>query len=248
MAKIGVLTTKIFKKLAIFFLLAIILNNFCLTTEAFPSEYKPGVKVGEWIEYNQQINASNSNQYPSRVRREILEVNGTTLKVNITLWYPDGSSKSEIREGDVVNDPINGSCSVYFIPANLSVGDRVHREFAEGGFIRISREEERIYLNCSRKVLYASFIGRGLNGSVYWDKIKGVALELNLTIGKLSSFLLVRATNMFSSETATNGSFLYLILYLVTFLVVVVAGSLYYLISEKKRTSRRRKLGLKRRR
>lgn len=245
MAKIGVLTTKIFKELAIFSLLAIIVSNSCCLVVMGSSltEYKPGVKAGEWIEYNIERNL-NPDLYPNKTRREILEVNGRILKINITFWYPNGTVDSRIGEGDVVDG--SGYCFLFFIPANLTKGSTVSRvNFAN---IPIIDELEREYLNCPRVVLYARFSGKGFNGSVYWDKIKGVALELNLTQGNSFSSFHVSATNMFSSGTATNGTLLYLILYLLTFLVVVVAGSFYYLISEKKRTSRRRKLGLKRRR
>ncbi|MHA1685520.1 MAG: hypothetical protein ACTSYD_03830 [Candidatus Heimdallarchaeaceae archaeon] len=237
--------SKIYNNITKCLFLVIILSNLSyLVITASLSEYKPGVKAGEWIEYNIGWENCPYTVYQVKVRREILEVTGTKLKINMTIWYSDGTINSTIREGDIIDG--TGACALMLIPANLTKGDIVHVQ----GFddIKIDGETEKEYLKCKRKVVYANFSSKGFNVLIYWDKVKGVTLEMiskhfhytssDEKIYDYSNFVYISNTNMFSSETLTSGenSFLYLLIPTIVF----VAG-LLFLFTRKKRKSRRKK-------
>lgn len=161
------------------FLCAALIVLCCLSfiiTFALSSERVAGVKAGEWIEYRIGWEDCPYSVYQTRVRREIVDSSGSIIKVNITTWWSNGTLSTEIRTGDVSDG--TGSSAMIFIPANLTTGDTVYIE----GFdpTEIKGEEEREYLGFRRKVVYSEFISRGFYVFICWDKLKGVALEINI--------------------------------------------------------------------
>jgi hypothetical protein len=141
------------------------------------SERVAGVQQGEWVEYKIEWEGENLPEvYPTRVRREILDSSGSIINVNITIWYSNGTIIQETMTGNVSDG--TGASAMIFIPANLTVGDTVHMQ----GFddTKIVDETEREYLGLRRKVVYSSFTSKGFHILIYWDKIKGVALEINI--------------------------------------------------------------------
>jgi hypothetical protein len=135
-----------------------------------------GVKPGEWVEYKIEWEDCPYSVYQTRVRREIVDSSDSIINVSITTWWSNGTVSKETRTGDVSDG--SGSSAMIFIPANLTIGDAVYIE----GFdpTEIKGEEEREYLGFRRKVVYSEFTSRGFYVFIYWDKVKGVALETNI--------------------------------------------------------------------
>jgi hypothetical protein len=146
-----------------------------LDVDAFSAEEcEVGVKPGDWAEYEIDWISPPPSPYPVWVRREILDVNSSVITVNITQQMSDGAFTDGTESGDVANG--TGASTMVFIPANLNPGDLVHMQ----GFddVIITGETSKVYLGVERRVLYANFSSMGFDILIFWDKEKGVALEV----------------------------------------------------------------------
>jgi len=198
-----------------------------------------GVSPREWIEYSIEWKPPGyyvvGEEPPNKVRREILEIQGSIVRVNITAWYPNGTVSNDVKTGDVVNG--TGGVALMIIPANLKEGDIIRIQgLSETDSPKILGEMEREYLGTIRKVVYSQFIAFGYNITAYWDKLKGVALELKYEhSSKGSSRIVVSATNMFptSNKSINFGSYFALAL-------TVIALSVFIIIRREKRRRKRR--------
>lgn len=215
-------------------ILSTTLIMLCCLNIAFASssERVAGVKSGEWVEYNIEWRSPPYEVYPTRVRREILDSSGSTINVTIITWYSNGTITNETKTGDVSEG--TGAAALIFIPANLTVGEIVRiKNFND---TRIQGESEREYLGYLRKVVYSHFRAMGFDIIAYWDKIKGVALEINSEHPSYgSNRIIINDTNMFlpaSNNNALNFGFL---IFLTMIAVVPIV-----LIIQKRRASRRR--------
>lgn len=209
-------------------------------TFALQSERVVGVKPGEWVEYKIEWEDCPYSVYQARVRREIVNSSGSTINVNLTIWWSNGTLSTETKTGDVSDG--TGSSAMIFIPANLTTGDTVYIE----GFdpAQIKGEEEREYLGFRRKVVYSEFISRGYYVFIYWDKIKGVALEINIKhilseSEKTYDYAIkinIDGTNMLTqpSNDATDHEWIF------PMLMVIIITS--FLIFRRKWLNRKRKL------
>jgi hypothetical protein len=196
------------------------------------SERVAGVKPGEWVEYKIEWLTPPYEVYPTRVRREILDSSGSTINVNITTWYSNGTITKDTKTGDVSDG--TGAAALIFIPANLTVGEIVHiQNFND---TQIQGESEREYLGSLRKVVYSHFIAMEFDIIAYWDKIKGVALEINSEHPSYgSNIIIIDDTNMFPPASNSNApNFGWLIF------LTIIAVVLIVLIIQKRRASRRR--------
>jgi hypothetical protein len=185
---------------------SIIIISFLILFSQFPlthvlSSGTVGVLPGEWIEYSIEWKPSEyyveGEEPPVKVRREILEVQGSNVTVKITAWYPNGTVSYDVKAGDVVYG--TGGVALMIIPANLKEGDTIRIQgLSETNLPKIFGEVEREYLGTIRNVVYSQFTAFGYNITAYWDKLKGVALELKYEhSSRGSSIIVVSATNMF---------------------------------------------------
>ena len=62
-----------------------LLSNLCIG-----ANYSVGVKPGDWIEHEFSYSGVPPSPYIVWVRRELLEVNGTWVRLNYTEVYSDG--------------------------------------------------------------------------------------------------------------------------------------------------------------
>lgn len=206
-------------------------------TFALPLDRVAGVKPGEWIEYTIEWEDCPYSVYQTKVRREIVGCNGSSLNVNLTIWWSNGTVTTETRIGDVSEG--TGSSTMIFIPANLSIGDTVYIEGFDPAIIK--GEEEREYLGFRRKVVYSEFISRGFYVLIYWDKIKGVAVEINIKhviseVERTYDYALnvsISGTNMFTQLTNHNMSFEWI------FLLLMVAIIALFLTLRKRHNSKK---------
>lgn len=197
-----------------------------------------GVKPGQYVVYSLEWERPPFEGYPIEVRREILEVEGPNVRVRIVTRYSNGSVSEDEKTGDVSEG--TGGAALIFIPANLSKGDVFGIRGLNDTIIILDEMDlwfER--LGVSRRVVYSSFTTKGgYDIKAYWDKVKGVALEINYSHDTWGNNRIVAVeTNMFTSSTnnqkSSNWGFYFA---LATVIIVLFA----LLLRRRKKVSRRK--------
>lgn len=209
----------------------------CLDANAISEgKCKVGVKRGDWIEYEIKWANPPLPPYSVWVRREILDVEGTIITVNITRKMFNESVINETKEGDVANG--TGAADVMFIPSNLKPGDLVNIEAF--GPVSINGTTQRTYLGTERTVLWANFSSTGFDILIFWDKEKGVALEIHHSRVAAQGTTKVIDTNLWASGSLDdNNNFLglgTLVLIIIILLIAFVIRKRYMSSKRKKRS------------
>ena len=168
-----------------------------------------GGKSGDWTEYElQNAFGLTGDQW---VRMEFLNVAGTNVTVNATIYTGTLTEPSEIKTIDLASQDVQDdfrmdpwfNARTYFIPGGLGIGDSVYlgQEF---GFRTIVGETTRSYAGANRRVIYANFTVEdvGNNYVFYWDKQTGVLTEGTETLGAGFIDVLVSQTNMWGPEVS----------------------------------------------
>lgn len=160
--------------LCILFLLSL-LTNLCVSVN-----YSVGVKPGDWIEHKFYYSGLPPSPYIVWVRREMLEVNGTWVRLNYTAVYSNGKIIREQIEGDVSKGPEKVFPAL--IPANMKEGDEISVESIPEAKIIIEWEGEKEIFNITRTLVNSTFeIGRPpfptIKVSASWDKDSGILVR-----------------------------------------------------------------------
>ncbi len=189
-----------------------------------------GVKPGDWIEY--ELNWTlppREPPYPLKIRREILAVNGSTLKVKIVQEMSDGSVENSTRKGDFIEG--TGAAALIFIPPGLQSGDFVSIEGF--GVVLINGTDQRTYLNTERTVLWSDFSEIGFDILVFWDRETGVALEMHTDSLTRAGVTTIVASNLWNSESGDDGDDNYNLLGLGTVLLIIAIVSVALLLRRR---------------
>lgn len=210
-----------------------------LDVNAFSAEEcEVGVKPGDWVEYEIDWISPPPSPYPVWIRREILDVNSSVITVNITQQMADGAFTDETKLGDVANG--TGASTMVFIPANLNPGDLVHMQ----GFddVIITGETSKVYLGVERKVIYANFSSMGFDILIFWDKEKGVALEVySIRTNGAQGITKVIKANLWKPESFDGNPLDFRILVLAIIIISLGAFIVLKRYVGSKRKKRRRK-------
>lgn len=206
-------------------------------------EYEAGVKPGDWIEYELIWGRPPPSLYPVWTRREILDVNGTIITVNTTRQMVDGTINSEIGEGNILEG--TGASAMIFIPANLGKGDSVHVSITGNPEdlvdVSITDEITGNYSGVQRRVIYAEFSSIGLEILIFWDKEKGVAVEIwSEGTGQLGTIKMTK-TNLWNSGSSDDNPVDFTVLILIVTIIVSVAFIIQKRYVRSKRKKYRRK-------
>jgi len=214
-------------------------------TVVLAEDYEVGVESGDWIEYELNWSVLPSEDYTVWVRREVLDVEDTVVTVNTTHRWSNGTVTSEVKEGDIVEGT---AAPMIFIPSNLNPGDSVNIEGFEAELI--DGIVQRTYLGIERTVLWADFSQKGFNIRIFWDKEKGVALEIHHSriaseVVTAQGITKVVETNILDSgssdrDSGNNYGFLGIVTFIVIMLIVFVA----FLVRRRRVSSKRRKRSL----
>ncbi len=133
------------------------------------AEVMVGVQKGEWIEYKVAVTGSPTEEHDAKwARIEVSNVQGTSLNLNVTTQFTNGSFLYEnitlnLETGELGDD--------FFIPANLNAGNSFID--AHSGNITIRKVEQRNYAGAVRSVV----AGNTIYTAYYWDQQTGILVE-----------------------------------------------------------------------
>ena len=215
-------------------------------TVVLAEDYEVGVESGDWIEYELNWSVLPSEDYTVWVRREVLDVEDTVVTVNTTHRWSNGTVTSEVKEGDIVEGT---AAPMIFIPSNLKPGDSVKIQGFEAELI--DGVVQRTYLGIERTVLWADFSQKGFDVHIFWDREKGVALEIHHSnIASSGTTEVVTAqgitkvveTNILDSGSSDddNGNN-YDFLGIGTFIVIMIIIFVAFMVRRRYISSKRRK-------
>jgi len=206
-------------------------------------DYKVGVKSGDWIKYGQfNVTWTGSGTEPSTVAKEknvdwmridVQSVSGTTVTLNGTVHYNNGTQTSQNFSGDVASGQGMTSIRV-LIASNLKAGDPV---LNQAGSPTINQTTSRTYAGASRSVnlLEASSASdsQPITLRIYWDQGTGAMVEMYMRIPDSSNLdayietsIKATETNMWSADLAAmlNDNLIYIVAGIVVVIVIIVAA------------------------
>jgi hypothetical protein len=176
--------------------LAILVACIVLPTLVRAVDYVPGVKTGDWIKYGQfSITWSGNGTEPSYIteekkmdwaKMEVENVTGTTIGLNMTSHYKNGTQTSVTGSVDL-NSSTGMSGSRFFIAANLKSGDPLGMS-SQPNAPKINQTTTGIYAGAYRNINVLDFTvvstsvqgNQTVTGKFYWDQSTGVLVEMHV--------------------------------------------------------------------
>ena len=205
------------------------------------AEISVSVKAGDWIEYKITYAAAfpPPEKYKTWITIEILSVQETSVTLNSTLKYSDGTQETEKLTIDIEME--SAYFNFFIIPANLENGDTFYSGDEDIGYITVSEVEERTYASGRRTVVYATVSKDGVTTTFYWDKTTGVALEITEPRADYTINAKADKTNMWQAQpfrlpidpTSLN---------ILIIVAIAIVATVAFLVIRRRRNRRRRKL------
>lgn len=229
--------------------LAILVASVVLPTLVRAVDYNVGVKVGDWIKYGQfTVTWSGNGTEPEYItdmkkadwmRLDVENVSGTTINLNMTAHYNNGTQTPQNASVDITGD--TGMSGYLLIASNLKTGDNVTNR---ANSPTINQTTTGIYAGASRNVnlLEATSVFQNQTATmkIYWDQSTGVMVE---TYNKMPDYsnlgayieisVKAKETNMWSPDligTASDN-----IIYVIAgiLVIIIIVGATVFLRRRK---------------
>jgi len=154
-----------------------------------------GVKRGDWMEYSVEITGTPPPIHNvTWMRMEVLQVNGDSFPVNLTVRYRNGTLYSSIWQFNFTAGNTEGWL---IIPANLGVSNSFYDVFrAKGSNITIQSQAQENVLDATRTVTYANDSLRQKE----WDKATGVFVSSYEAFRNWTAKVNMTATNVWTTQ------------------------------------------------
>jgi len=155
-----------------------------------------GVKKGDWIEYDVNItgNPPAVHKNVTWMRIEVLQVDGTSFPVNLTVRFANGTLDTSIWKFNFTEGNTEGWV---IIPSDLGSGDTFFDNFSKTDkHITIQNQEQKTVLGATRTVTYANDTYRDKQ----WDKATGVFIGSSEIFRNWSAYVTAVGTNMWSPQ------------------------------------------------
>lgn len=213
-------------------------------------EYNVGVKVGDWMKYGRfTVTWSGNGTEPSYVtdaktvdweKIEVESISGTTVSLNMTIHFNNGTQVSQSNDVDVKSNPM--ALSSHLIASNLTTGDPISAQpvyppGSQSGAATVNETVTGRYAGASRNVnVYNStgdYIGYAAEMRLYWDQSTGVMVEMYLrepdtsSPGAYAEFSLkATETNMWSPDLlgTLSNNLIYIIAGIIIMIAVIAAA------------------------
>ena len=181
-----------------------------------------GVREGDWIEYEVTTTGAPPEEFNVVwSRMEILSVQETKIRANVTSRAPNGTLSNLIMTFDLERGRVG---AWFIIPANLNPGDTFHDEFVDRN-VTVEGEEQLTYAGAMRTITNATTPERLKR----WDKSTGVFVECVDVFGDYSINATAIRTNMwgaqvFRLDTATFNAVVLVVATAVVAAVMLIAA------------------------
>jgi hypothetical protein len=156
------------------------------------AQLKVGVKNGDWIQYQVTYTGTPDPSHAiAAAKMEVLDVQGTTIKVNILSTYSNGT---QVSTNSTLNLQTGQLIDNFIIPANLTKGDQFYD--SNVGNITIAGVEEKTYAGATRTVINAT----SGDNTYIWDQATGISVE-GISVGSdYTMHTFANETNIWQSQ------------------------------------------------
>jgi hypothetical protein len=189
-----------------------------------------GVKAGDWIQYHVTFTGTPSPDHSvTDAKMEVLDVQGTIIKVNILSTLSNGT---QLSTNSTLNLETGQLIDNFIIPANLAAGDK----FLDSnvGNVTISNVEQRTYAGATRTVDTAT----SGNNTYVWDQATGISVEGNSQGADYTMRSLATATNIWQVQNQILGfdptTFYLIIVAIIAIVVIIIAAVAISMMRRKK--------------
>lgn len=210
--------------------LAVVLTTMILSVSiaaAVSANSVVGVKQGDWIKY--QVTTTGSVPPEDNItwaRMDITGVQGEIVTVNIQTGYANGTIYPENNiDLNIATGAIGDG---FFVPTNLSTGDRYHTEYE--GTINITGVGQIAAAGAQRTVL----TGVSNQTNYYWDKQTGIMVSATSSFTDYSIVTKTSGTNIWQPQILGLSSTTFYALMVAVIAIVVAFASVAILIWRKK--------------
>lgn len=171
----------------------LILLTLFLSTSVTQAKISVGVKVGDWIEYHI---STTGNPIPGHditwARMEIIDVQGTAIKANVTSLSDNGTLSTITRNFNLKEGQLQ---AWVIIPANLGTGNTFY-DSSTGSNITIQGEEQQSLAGATRTITHVNTPEKDKQ----WDKATGVFVTTMDYLQNYTVNATATATNMWSPQ------------------------------------------------
>lgn len=193
-----------------------------------------GVKKGDWIEYTVTTTGTppDSAHSITAARMEVLDVQGTTIQVNITSTYSNGT---QVSSPSTLNLATGQLIDNFIIPAGLTTDSEFNSNMGTMVRMKITGTSQGTCVGATRTVVTAT----NSNNTYVWDQATGVSVEGTTTEPTYTMHTLATNTNMWtlpsSTESSPDMTLIYVAVIVIVVIVVVAAIAVFAVRSRKKR-------------
>ncbi len=216
-----------YKKTAAILIALTILISIALIQTA-QAQISVGVKVGDWIEYNISTTGTPIPGHDiTYARMEIIEVQGTAIKANVTSISDNGTESTITRSFNLQEGDIQ---AWVIIPANLGPGNSFY-DASSGSNITIQGESQKTFAGAQRAITYVNFTDR----QKQWDKATGVFVTTNDILSNYTVTATATATNLWSPQIlGLDQPVFYVIVAVAAAAVIAVVAAIVLLARRRK--------------
>ena len=194
-------------------------------------EISVGVKAGDWIEYHVATTGNPPEEHNvTWSRLEILQVQGSQIKVNVTSQARNGTVSSLIMTLNIEKGQIG---AWWIIPSNLNPGQTFYDDFLKQ-HITINGEEQLQYAGATRTITNATVPTRVKQ----WDKVTGVFVLSSDDLPGYTINVVAYGTNMWSPQTSgLNPTIFYVIALAIALAIIAFVGVMFFQRRNKQNAS-----------
>ena len=217
-------------------LLGIVFTVLVSTVPTSFGAYTVGVKAGDWVKYQGNASGIEPEEFLDLsqmewMKGEVLSVSGTTITVQMTAHYKNGSDAVQKLVGDVAS--ASGNLTFMIMPAGSKEGDALPLAMFDLGQVGLSINDTvtRTYMGVSRSVnvlsISVSEDAVSLEVGAYWDQATGVLMELSMQVSAMDQSMQMSIeaieTNMWSAGGFLGGDLSSNLIYIVGIIATVIA-------------------------
>jgi len=236
---------------------SLILPFFAYSSRVYATDYKVGVKIGDWARYKVEVRWNVSDYKPQDVidkeniewtEMKIVNVENFDLTVSLTTHYKNSTEFVEERKGNIETQ--EGRLGHLIIGAGLIVNDTTSINKDEA--VTIQRSVEASFAGQLRWVVYGGWVEAGVMGGqsessaeVYWDRDTGLQCsiyrkETDYTEGRIfyEEVITLYDTNLWSPEIIPAPAMIAIVVFVSVILILFI---IFWRMGESKKDRRLRR-------
>jgi hypothetical protein len=189
------------------------------------------VKTGDWIKYQVTETGSVPSEFNiTRASLDVIGVQGEKITINVVTVFGNGTVFPE--NGITLNLATGAVGDGFFIPLNLTVGDKYSTEYE--GVVNMTGVGRMEAAGAERTVL----LGTSSESTYSWDTQTGIMIAATSNLGSCTMHTRTSATNLWAPQIlGLNQTVFYALVAAVIAIVALLTGVIAVLVLRGKKPS-----------